>query len=340
MLYLGKQVTSARDPLQPVAIQKVYKALINPNGKVAEQLNRLQHIRLIDPNKYRKLKTELPYLVCAQFHPMIRRKENFLHTERFLIDIDHLSEYEIDQGQLRLKLMADKRVELLFSSPSGDGLKALFRLNQKISDSSYYALFYKSFCVELNKRYQLGAALDSTTNDVTRCCFVSYDPKTYYNENPELIDPENYLIEEGFIDFDQVHKELKAVEKINQAERKMAEIQNQPKVLTDGVLNQIKERIGKRVRTPKPKQFYQPEELENLVKEIQLLLEETGAELVRTTPINYGRVLRIKADQYWAEINLFYGQKGTTVVRTLKTGSNKDLANMMYELLNNYFEGR
>src|SRR5690554_2045557 len=142
MLYLGKHITSSRDPLQPVAIQQVYKALKNPKGKVADQLKRLHQIRLIDPNKYRKMKTTLPYLVCAQFHPMVRRKENFLHTKRFLLDIDHLSEYEINQDSLRQKLIADPRVELLFSSPSGDGLKVLFQLNKKISDSGYYALFY------------------------------------------------------------------------------------------------------------------------------------------------------------------------------------------------------
>ncbi len=340
MLYLGKHITSARDPLQPIAVKRIYKALKNPNGKVAEQLNRLQHIRLIDPNKYRKMKVELPYLICAQFHPMVRRKENFLHTERFLIDIDHLSEYEIDQDKLRKKLKADPRIELLFSSPSGDGLKVLFRLSQKISDSSYYALFYKAFCLKLNKKYQLGAALDSKTNDVTRCCFVSYDAQTYYNENPEKIDPENYLTQAGFIEFDEVKKEIKKTEKENRKETQKARIKTKPKVLTDEVLNTIKERVGKRVRKPSPKQYYQPEELNDLVEEIKPLIEEMGAELIQTKPINYGRVLRIKVDKYWAEINLFYGQKGTTVVRTSKTGSHKDLADMMFELLKDYFQGR
>lgn len=340
MLYLGKHITSSRDPLQPVPLQKIYKALKNPNGKVAGQLNRLQHIRLIDPNQYRKLKVELPYMVCARFHPMVRRKENFLNTERFLIDIDHLSEYEIDQEQLRKKLTSDPRVELLFSSPSGDGLKVLFRLKNEISDSSYYALFYKTFCLSLNQQYQLGAAIDTKTNDVTRCCFVSYDPETYYNPQAEPIIPENYLTPENFLDFDKVNQEISAVEKEFREEKRNAGIRNEPKVLTSEVLNQIKERVGKRIIQPRPRQYHQPEELAILIEEIKKLLEETGAELVSTRPINYGRVLRIQADKYWAEINIFYGRKGTTVVRTAKTGSNKDLADLMYELLRSYFQDR
>lgn len=340
MLYLGKHITSSRDPLQPVSLQQIYKALKNPNGKVAEQLNRLQHIRLIDPNQYRKLKVELPYIVCARFHPMVRRKENFLNTERFLIDIDHLSEYEIDPEQLRKKLKSDPRVELFFSSPSGDGLKVLFRLKNKISDSSYYALFYKAFCLSLNQEYQLGAAIDTKTHDVTRCCFVSFDPDTYYNPKAEQIEVEAYLAHESFIDFDRVNKEISTAEKQLREEKRNTDIRTEPKVLTTEVLNQIKERVGKRIRQPQPKQYHQPEELETLIEEIKDLLKETGAELISTRPIHYGRVLRIQADIYWAEINIFYGKKGTTVVRTAKTGSNKDLADMMYELLKSYFQDR
>src|SRR5699024_8115918 len=220
MIYLGKHITSSRDPLQPVPVEKVCKALKNPSGKVAEQLKRLQHIRLIDAQQYRKLKVGLPYLVCAKFHPMVRRKENFLHTERFLIDIDHLSAHGIDQEGLRKKLEADRRVELLFSSPSGDGLKVLFHFEQRISDSSYYALFYKAFCVAFNKKYRLGAALDIKTNDVTRCCFVSYDPKTYHNPDAQKIDPQSYLTAEGFSDFDKVQKTIEETERKHREENK------------------------------------------------------------------------------------------------------------------------
>lgn len=44
MLYLGKQITSPDEILQPVAVEKIYKALLNSEGTVAVLLQRLQAI--------------------------------------------------------------------------------------------------------------------------------------------------------------------------------------------------------------------------------------------------------------------------------------------------------
>ncbi len=141
MLLIGKHITAPSDPLQPVSVQSVFKAICNARGEVATLQNRLQAIRIIDAGQYRKMKTALPYIVCASFQPNVRKKENFVFTERFVVDIDHLSEYEIDMKSLRQRLRDDPRVELLFSSPGGDGLKVLFVLSERIADSGYYALF-------------------------------------------------------------------------------------------------------------------------------------------------------------------------------------------------------
>ena len=147
MVLVGKHITTIGDPLQPVAIDKLFKAIINPDSEVATLQKRLQAIKMLDIQQYRKLKTGLPYIVCAHFHPNIRKKENFVFTERFIVDIDHLSEYDLEPKAVKDKMRNDPRVELMFTSPGGDGLKVFFSLEEKISDSAYYALFYKSFCL-------------------------------------------------------------------------------------------------------------------------------------------------------------------------------------------------
>ena len=78
MLLIGKQVTSGADPLQPVEVEKVYRAILNPDSEVAILQKRLREIKILDLGQYRKLKTGLPYIVCAQFQPKLRKKENFL----------------------------------------------------------------------------------------------------------------------------------------------------------------------------------------------------------------------------------------------------------------------
>ncbi|MBS1736770.1 MAG: hypothetical protein JSS98_09255 [Bacteroidetes bacterium] len=339
MIWIGKQITSPGDTLQPVATDKIFKAICNPNGDVATLQKRLQAIRMIDQNQYRKLKTGLPYMVCAHFQPRIRRKENFIYTERFIVDIDHLSEYELNLRDLKTKLCQDSRIELMFTSPGGDGLKLLFVLKDRISDSGYYALFYKSFCLKLTEQYALAGAIDTKTNDVSRCCFVSFDPEAYYNENAERVIAPEYLPEEGAINFDQIKASIRNKEKEMEEEKK--ELGIEPEVsapLTDDILIRIKEKIGMKVRRPIEKTYCQPAELDIIIPEVMQQLESVGISLVKMRPIDYGRQIRVSAGSYWAEINIFYGQRGASVVGTTKTGSNKGLCENVVALLKSHFQ--
>ncbi len=341
MLYLGKHLTIPGDPLQPFSVLKIYNAIINPNGKIADLVRRLQKIQAIDPNKYRKMKTQLPYLVCAQFQPCIRRKENFLKTERFFLDIDHLSQHDIDQKTLKNKLQTDPQVEMYFTSPGGDGLKILFRLANPITDRNYYAIFYKKFCLQWSKNYQLTTAVDIKTNDVSRCCFVSYDPKAYFNKDPLSIVAEEYLPKNNFQDFLKVEQEVKQQEKEQLQEKQEKGISSNPvqNEIEEDTLEAIKKRVGQRIRKSKPsKQYYQPEELASIEAELKNLLAEVGGKLAQSSPLNYGRSIKVTAGKHWAELNIFYGKKGATVVKTTKTGSNAELAATIYQLIRDYFE--
>ena len=55
--------------------------------------------------------------------------------------------------------------------------------------------------------------------------------------------------------------------------------------------------------------------------------------LVEENPINYGRQLRIGAGHLWAELNLFYGKRGFRVVKTTKSGSHADLADLAVQVV-------
>lgn len=338
MVLIGKQITAAGDVLQPIEVEIVHRAILNKDGEVAKLQNRLQAIRMMDTNQYRKLKTALPYLVCGHFQPRIRRKENFVFTDRFIVDIDHLSEYEIDMQAIKNKLCADPRVELLFTSPGGDGLKVLFVLKEKITDTGYYAVFYKYFCLKLSEQYQLGASVDTRTNDVSRCCFVSHDATAYFNANAEKIDAGAYLPDESAPKLDFLNAEIREREKENALQKKELGIApNASAPLTDDILNQIKMKVGMRVKKQIEKEYVQPEELEKIIPEVLQQLAEVGAELQKMTPISYGRQLRITAGPHWAEVNLFYGKRGVSIVGTTKTGSNKQLCESMVTLLKNHF---
>ncbi len=342
MLLIGKSITTPADPLLEAGVEKIYKAITNPEGEVALLQQRLRHLKMIDVNQYRKMKTGLPYMVCAQFHPKVRRKENFLSTRRFLLDIDHLNEFDLDITSVKDALQKDPRVELLFTSPGGDGLKVLFKLVNKISDSAYYSIFYKSFCRQFAKEHRLGAAVDTKTNDVSRCCFVSFDPDAYYNVEPEEVNADDYLSPDSFADFDRVSRELKEDEKEEKEALKESGItlEKETTVLNDLVLRKIKEKVGARIKQPRQKFYEQPEELESIMKEIAEQLADINVVLDTTKPISYGRQLKVTAGIFWAELNIFYGQRGISVVGSTKNGSNKELRDSVTTLLKSHFNNK
>ncbi len=334
MIRLGKHVTQPGDQLLDVSMAKLHQALLNPSGEVASLQRRLQAVRALDPAQYRRMKTSLPYVVCADFHPKVRRKENFLHTERFILDLDHLSDAALDLPQLRVLLQTDPRVELLYSSPSGDGLKLFFRLEKPITDPAYYAAFYKAFALRLQGQYQLQHVLDAKTHDVSRCCFVSFDPDAYFNPDAQPVNAEEYLPREDLLALDELRRAIKESDQLQKSE-KGASSPAPPAPLPDETLRQIKEKMGMKIRAPRPKDYVQPEALDTIVDQMKEVLQAVDLALVQTLPIQYGRKCRINSPNalVWAELNVFVGKRGTSFVASTKTGSDKALAKEIVDYL-------
>ena len=74
---------------------------------------------------------------------------------------------------------------MAFCSPGADGLKLLFRLEEKCEDEALFSAFYKQFALTFSQKYQLEGVIDTQTSDVTRACFMSYDPEAWYR--PEAL---------------------------------------------------------------------------------------------------------------------------------------------------------
>jgi len=108
--------------------------------------------------------------------------------------------------------------------------------------------------------------------------------------------------------------------------------------LSDEILNVIKAKVGVRVKKPVEKQYEQPEELNVLMTEVMQQVDAVGAAVISSEPISYGRKIKIGAGKYWAEVNLFYGQRGVSIVGTSKTGSNKELCTTVVDLLKSHFQ--
>ena len=78
---------------------------------------------------------------------------------------------------------------------------------------------------------------------------------------------------------------------------------------------------------------------ETLTDNLKSSVEETGVELYDTRKIQYGMKLMFKTKQLRAEINLFYGHRGYSVVESPKRGTSLELNSMMAQLVNDYVNG-
>ena len=71
---------------------------------------------------------------------------------------------------------------LMFTSPSGDGLKIIFAIDTfQASHADFFAAFQNFFRSEFNQN------IDKQCKDVARATFLCYDPECFYTENPTIL---------------------------------------------------------------------------------------------------------------------------------------------------------
>lgn len=97
------------------------------------------------------------------------------HSGLLCADLDNLGERLAD---VRAKFATSPHLFGLFTSPTGYGLKAVFRVP---ADREKHAANFRS--VESHVFELTGEKIDGACKDVARLCFVSFDPDALLNEN-------------------------------------------------------------------------------------------------------------------------------------------------------------
>jgi len=339
MIMAGNNITSPSDMLSKVQEDYLYYSLRNPKPSVEARIRQLRIVYLLDPKKYAVQKRALPYFVCGIFNPPYRKNDNFAYTESFIVDIDKLTEKGLTVKGVREVVQADQRVMICFSSPSEDGLKIMFRLKERCYDSGIYSVFYKAFVRQFSMQYHLEQVVDSRTSDVSRACFVSMDPNVYFNPDCEPVDINLFIDTSNPFDlFAMKHQQDKDTKEAD----KQAKKENIANGLTEpekDIMNKIKQCLhpnGKSL-VEKPPVFV-PSQLEEIMDDLKKYIEETGLLVTDIISIQYGKKVRIKMGLKEAEINLFFGKRGFTVVKSPRCGTNDSLndvtANLIQSFLN------
>jgi hypothetical protein len=101
-------------------------------------------------------------------------KELLEHSGLLTVDFDHIA----DLPALKQQLLEDEyfETELLFVSPSGDGLKWIISID--ISEVSHQE-YFRAVSAYIQQTYQI--EIDQSGKDISRACFLPYDPLAHLN---------------------------------------------------------------------------------------------------------------------------------------------------------------
>jgi len=121
-----------------------------------------------DKDERSRLKTFLPSICFSGIFK--KRFDNMLleHSGFVVMDLDHVD----NLLEKKKEVCSDEYVYSCFISPSGDGLKMLIRIPP---DKEAHRDYYRG----LMQKYPQS---DSTSINISRVCFISYDPEIYINK--------------------------------------------------------------------------------------------------------------------------------------------------------------
>ena len=156
-------------PYRQITLHEVWKYV---TGRYARA--RTDNLRTIrDPRRARLYKAE-SFDYCTFSGTFSVRKEDKLqqHSGLLCLDFDHLDDIEA----LFEKLLHDEYFEtqMLFRSPSGDGLKWIIPVD--LTECGH-ADYFRSVAAYILETY--GVEVDQSGKDVCRACFLPYDPRVY-----------------------------------------------------------------------------------------------------------------------------------------------------------------
>ncbi len=163
------------EPVFEVTLAKIIEVIVR--GTFKTQVENVR--RLLAEGKSKEAQQTKMSLDAVTFAGVFstRRKEEFLtsYSQIIVLDFDKL-----DGDILKNSIAQVQKIEYThccFISPSGKGIKILVKIN---SFSEHHKIAFDQVASYYENLLNLKA--DRSGSDITRLCYVSFDPKLYFNE--------------------------------------------------------------------------------------------------------------------------------------------------------------
>lgn len=323
VIHYGENIQASAAPLSVSTWGQVAQ-IIRSDPKLKDEILRMRRVRILDESAYDRLKIKLPYFCTGQFKGGIRRGEFFEQALAFILDIDGCGRSTPELEFWRKELWADDTIAALFTSPGGDGLKLLFLLQEPLCSTKQYSDFYKAFAFEFATKHRLNDFVDHRTSDCTRCCFLSHDADLLERIHPQYIDWKAYEPLARLNDWPGLGAAPTA--SVSAADKEQHP--NTSHNIRPDVYAEILKKLETRARPKNVKYPYVPSMLEAMLPEIRQALEAQGITLSESSDIQHGKKLQLSMGRDNAEVNVFFGKKGFSVVNVPKRLANESLAQL------------
>jgi hypothetical protein len=323
-LSFGTALTSPTDALQTSSLTEVF-TLITTDAMLQQTTARLRKLAQLDKEAAKTIKTRLPYVVGSAFTDSegvaCRRGTDFQAAYYFVLDIDHCRGLN---GQLPNAVREHESVALGFVSPSGEGVKLFIPLAEPCTDARQFSVAYRDFASDFATQHRWAEGIDLRTSDVTRACFLAHDPAAHLNLRARAIDWRVWLVADE--DTDVTLAPSPTIRK------PLTERPIDP-VAYGAVLKQLNPNAPVR----REKQCFVPDELRQAEPVVRELCVQLNWELRAVESLNYGLKFVVRQGLRSAEVSVYWGKRGYSLVRSPKTGTDPALNDLLYGQLFSLF---
>ena len=158
-------------PHKSICLLDAYNYIVGDYAK--QRTEKLRGIK--DPKQARQYKAStFDYCTFSGMFQTRNDKALISHSGLLCIDFDHLQSVDLLRNQLLQDEYFD--TQMLFVSPSGDGLKWIISIDTKQTTHSNYFTAVANY---IQQTY--GVEVDKSGRDISRACFLPHDPDAYIN---------------------------------------------------------------------------------------------------------------------------------------------------------------
>jgi hypothetical protein len=159
---------------------KILAEAIRTNPKLRQFTEKLRSIR--DEKERADYKKKFPYVTFSGTFRKRSNEELINHSGYICVDLDQVGD-ALQIMVIKGQVLKSFTPALMFISPSGNGLKIVYKIDiSQATHTEYFSALKHYFKSEIN------IDVDPSGKDVSRACFICYYPDVFYSDSPSTLD--------------------------------------------------------------------------------------------------------------------------------------------------------